>query len=218
MSEVRLSVGGKAYIIACADGQEEHVARLGALVDAKLTEFGPNRAPQEAQNMLFAALLIAEDLHQARNVATGHEQALDDLRLQLATAQRERNVAMGEHDQYQHRIAALETELANVQSAAQAASRESDDIRAEAQRLRSELLDAEQVEAELRAGLAGLVEERDALQLELDEARAMIAASPVPAALVPSRAMAPGLVPALERFAELLENCADKLESKLATA
>ena len=36
MSEVRLSVGGKAYVLACGDGQAEHVARLGALVDAKL--------------------------------------------------------------------------------------------------------------------------------------------------------------------------------------
>lgn len=217
MSEVRLSVGGKAYVLACADGQEEHVARLGALVDAKLNEFGPNRAPQEAQNLLFAALLIAEDLHQARNAAMGHEHALDDLRLQLATAQRERNVAMGQHDQHQNRITELEIELANVQSAAHAASRESDDIRAEVERLRSELLDAEQVEAELRAGLAGLVEERDALQIELDEAQAKLLSSPSPDPDAQSGVVDPELGPALERFAELLENCADKLESKLAT-
>ena len=218
MSEVRLSVGGKAYVLACADGQEEHVARLGALVDAKLNEFGPNRAPQEAQNLLFAALLIAEDLHQARNTAMGHEQVLDDVRLQLATAQRERNVAMGQHDQHVNRIAELETELANVQSAAQAASRESDDIRAQVQQLRSELMDAEQVEAELRAGLAGLVEERDALQLELDEAQAKLASVPAPSPDEQTGVVDPELGPALERFAELLENCADKLESKLATA
>ena len=218
MSEVRLSVGGKAYVLACADGQEDHVARLGALVDAKLNEFGPNRAPQEAQNLLFAALLIAEDLHQARNAAMGHEQALDDMQLQLATAQRERNVAMGQHDQHLGRIVELESELANVQSAAQASAREGDEIRSEVQQLRSELVDAEQVEAELRAGLAGLAEERDALQLELDETRTKLEAASVAARPSPTYGLDPELGPALERFAELLENCADKLESKLANA
>lgn len=217
MSEVRLSIGGKAYTIACADGQEDHVSRLGALVDAKLNEFGPNRAPQEAQNMLFAALLIAEDLHQARNGAMAHEQALDNLRLELATAQRERNLAMGQHDQMRNRISELESELSNVQSAAQAAARESDDIKAELARTRAELVDAEQVEAELRSGLAGLVEERDALQLELEDARASAAHAPAVVGAA-TAAIDPDLAPALERFAELLENCADKLEGKLTTA
>lgn len=218
MSEVRLSIGGKAYTIACADGQEDHVSRLGALVDAKLNEFGPNRAPQEAQNMLFAALLIAEDLHQARSATMTHEQQLDDMRLQLATAQRERNAAMVQHDQHLNRIVELESALATAQSAAQAAAREGDDLRAQLQQLRSEMMDAEQVETELRAGLAGLAEERDALQLELDEARALPSVTSAHGALGPSAALDPGLAPALERFAELLENCADKLESRLATA
>lgn len=217
MSEVRLSIGGKDYTIACADGQEDHVARLGALVDGKLAEFGANRAPQEAQNLLFAALLIAEDLHQARNAATGQEGELDTLRQDIATAQRERNTAMGQHDQHISRIAELERELSNTQSAAQSAARESDDIKAEQTRLRAELADFEQVEAELRAGLAGLAEERDALQMELDDARA----APPPAA--PSAqplatSVDPELAPALERFADLLENCADKLEDRLASA
>ena len=218
MSEVRLSIGGKAYTIACADGQEDHVARLGALVDAKLAEFGPNRAPQEAQNMLFAALLIAEDLHQARNGAMSQSAELDNMRHELDTARRERNLAMGQHDQHRARIVELENELSNVQSAAQAAAREGDDVRAQLARARSELIDAEQVEAELRAGLAGMAEERDALQLELDEVRAGTAANPPAAQSGLDGNIDPGLAPALERFAELLENCADKLEGRLATA
>ncbi|MFN4114604.1 MAG: cell division protein ZapA [Sphingomonadaceae bacterium] len=215
MSEVRLSIGGKPYTIACADGQEAHVASLGALVDAKLAEFGPNRAPQEAQNLLFAALLIAEDLHQARTAAAARDGEMEQLRSDVATAQRERNVAMGQHDQQRARISELEQELSNLQSAAQAASRESDDIKAELSRLRSELIDAEQVEAELRSGLAGTVEERDALQLELDDLRATAGRTPTLPLLAETD---PELAPALERFAELLENCADKLESKVANA
>ncbi len=214
MSEVRLSIGGKDYTIACADGQEDHVSRLGALVDAKLAEFGANRAPQEAQNLLFAALLIAEDLHQARNTATGLQGEMDGLRDDVATATRERNVAMGQHDQQAARITELERELTNTQSAAQAAGQESDEIKAELTRLRAEQADFEQVEAELRAGLAGLAEERDALQLELDDARAASSA-PADAAVT---AVDPELAPALERFASLLENCADKLENRAPNA
>ena len=214
MSEVRLSIGGKDYTIACADGQEDHVSRLGALVDAKLAEFGSNRAPQEAQNLLFAALLIAEDLHQARNTATGLQGEMDGLRDDVATATRERNVAMGQHDQQAARITELERELTNTQSAAQAAGQESDEIKAELTRLRAEQADFEQVEAELRAGLAGLAEERDALQLELDDARAA-SSTPADASVT---AVDPELAPALERFASLLENCADKLENRAPNA
>lgn len=217
MSEVRLSIGGKDYTIACADGQEDHVSRLGALVDAKLAEFGVNRAPQEAQNLLFAALLIAEDLHQSRNAATGLQGEMDSLREDVATALRERNVAMGQHDQQAARITELERELTNTQSAAQAAGQESDEIKAELSRLKSEQADFEQVEAELRAGLAGLAEERDALQLELDEARAASEAQADTAA-IGATAVDPELAPALERFASLLENCADKLENRATNA
>ena len=217
MSEVRLVIGGKAYTIACADGQEDHVGRLGALVDAKLTEFGPNRAPQESQNLLFAALLIAEDLHQARNGAMAHDQELDNLRLELAEAQRQRNAAINQSEQQVHRITLLEGELASLQSAVQSAAEDTSQIRQHLARLQGELQDAEQVEAELRAGLAGLAEERDALQLELDDARAGLRT----AGSTTHRGdgeLDPGLAPALERFAELLENCADKLESRLPTA
>jgi cell division protein ZapA len=130
---------------------------------------------------------------------------------------------MGQHDQHKARIAELEQELANLQSAAQAAARDSDGIKAELTRLRAELVDAEQVESELRAGLAGLVEERDALQMELDEALSREAAVPQahqhaidgPFASVAAAGADANLAPALERFAELLENCADKLEGKV---
>lgn len=218
MNEIRLQIGGKDYTIACAPGQEDHVSRLGALVDTKLAEFGPNRSPQEAQNLLFAALLIAEDLHQARNAATAQAGELDAARAEAAEAQRARNVAMGEHDQHLSRIAELERELTNTQSAAQSAARESDDIKAEITRLRGEVADLEQVETELRSGMAGLVEERDALQMELDEARD---SAPAPIAAAPAAhhgQVDPDLAPALERFAELLENCADKLERRRVSA
>lgn len=216
MSEASFSIGGKRYTVSCAEGEEAHVARLGAAVDAKLEELGGNLAPQEAQNLLFAALLIAEDLHQLRNSVTADQGEADRLREELVTARRERDTAAGRHDELKSTIADREAELESLQSSLQSLSREGDDIRSELAQLRSDLETADQVEAELRAGLAGLAEERDALQDELDESRS---AQPAPiageAAVGRSAASAdPELAPALERFAELLEMCADKLEGK----
>ena len=61
MSTVALRIGGKNYTVACADGEEAHLAKLGAMVDAKLRQMEGNLAPQEAQNLLFAALLLADE-------------------------------------------------------------------------------------------------------------------------------------------------------------
>lgn len=64
MSEVTLRIGGRPYKVACADGEEAQLARLGSMVDAKFKQLSGNRAPTEAQNLLFAALLLADELHE----------------------------------------------------------------------------------------------------------------------------------------------------------
>lgn len=66
MSEVTLQVGGRPYTISCADGEEDHVQRLAAIVDAKLAAMGGNRAPGDAKNLLFAALILADEVEEAR--------------------------------------------------------------------------------------------------------------------------------------------------------
>ena len=66
MSQVTLSVGGRSYKIACADGEEAHITQLANIIDGKLQQMGPNRAPSDAQNLLFAALLLADELHEKR--------------------------------------------------------------------------------------------------------------------------------------------------------
>lgn len=66
MSDVKLSVGGRNYTVACADGQEEHVQRLAAVVDGKLGSMGTNLSSNDAKNLLFAALLLADELDEAR--------------------------------------------------------------------------------------------------------------------------------------------------------
>ncbi len=66
MSTVTLSIGPKSYQIACADGQEAHIRALGAMIAEKYAQLGSARAPLEAQNLLFAALFLADELAEAK--------------------------------------------------------------------------------------------------------------------------------------------------------
>jgi len=66
MSTVTLNIGPKTYTIACADGEEAHIEALGAMIAEKYGLLGASRAPLEAQNLLFAALFLADELADAR--------------------------------------------------------------------------------------------------------------------------------------------------------
>jgi cell division protein ZapA len=66
MSTVTLSIGPKSYTVACADGQEAHIKALGAVIAEKYAQLGQARAPLEAQNLVFAALFLADELAEAR--------------------------------------------------------------------------------------------------------------------------------------------------------
>lgn len=63
MSNVTLDIAGRSYTIACAAGEEAHVASLGAGIDARLASM-PNLGTQsEPRTLLYAALLLADELH-----------------------------------------------------------------------------------------------------------------------------------------------------------
>ena len=62
MSNVTLQVGGRGYIVACAEGEEDHVQYLGQMIDAKVRELGA-AGHNEVRLLLFAALLLADELH-----------------------------------------------------------------------------------------------------------------------------------------------------------
>lgn len=62
MAEVTLTIGGYNYQVACRDGEEAHLQRLGELVDAKA---GEARAAvgnaSEVRQLLLSALLFADE-------------------------------------------------------------------------------------------------------------------------------------------------------------
>jgi cell division protein ZapA len=109
MSEVTLLIGGKHYSLACAPGEEERVKRLGAQIDRKLAQLGGNIAASPAQNLVFAALLLADELDEARNGAGGSapdpmpdpalkesQQTVEQLKLELEALRTEHDEAVRE--------------------------------------------------------------------------------------------------------------------------
>ncbi|MGY6551715.1 MAG: cell division protein ZapA [Erythrobacter sp.] len=111
MSTVTLTIGPKSYPIACADGEEAHIEALGAIIAGHYAKLGNARAPLEAQNMLFAALFMADEVAEARQqlaaAAPDRAAALEAEIAQLRAAERSA----------QTEIARLKAELGKAQAA-----------------------------------------------------------------------------------------------------
>lgn len=67
MSNVTLTIAGRNYRVACAAGEEAHLAGLGSMIDSKLSAMEGTVGQTEARTLLFAALLLADELHEARS-------------------------------------------------------------------------------------------------------------------------------------------------------
>lgn len=108
MADVTLDIGGHRYTLSCADGEEEDLIRLSSIVDeqiksARLMAGGLS----EARQLLFASILLAEQLDMARKsvpaagakeiASTPTDQALADAtrRIDALTARVERLIGGG---------------------------------------------------------------------------------------------------------------------------
>jgi len=65
-SAVQLELAGRSYAVACAPGEEARVAALGALIGEKLAGLPADVAASESRSLLFAALLLADELAEWR--------------------------------------------------------------------------------------------------------------------------------------------------------
>lgn len=66
MSNVNLNIGGRSFTVACASGEEDHVTGLGKMIDGKLSAMGDMSGQNESRMLLFAALLLADEVHEAQ--------------------------------------------------------------------------------------------------------------------------------------------------------
>lgn len=68
MVQVTLSINGHSYAVACDDGQEERIRKLGEYLDSKVGTFARSLGPVgEARLLLLGALVIADELAEAND-------------------------------------------------------------------------------------------------------------------------------------------------------
>ncbi len=67
MSQVNVSINGRRYPIACDDGQEAHLARLGAYVDKRVGELTAALGSpiSDSHLLVMVSLLVADELSDA---------------------------------------------------------------------------------------------------------------------------------------------------------
>ena len=75
MSNVTLDIAGRKFTVACAEGEEAHIAMLGRTIDAKLADMPHISSQSEARALLFAALLLADENHEMKNGGAASAQA-----------------------------------------------------------------------------------------------------------------------------------------------
>jgi len=71
MPDVKLSIAGRDYFVACNAGEEQRLLELGAMVDATAQQVaGGARGLTETRILLFSALLLADKLHDSGDTVT----------------------------------------------------------------------------------------------------------------------------------------------------
>lgn len=79
MGQVAITINGRNYDIACDDGQEEHLARLGLYLDQKVVDLVSNVGQVgDARLMVMASLLIADELAEAYDELAETKEAHQD--------------------------------------------------------------------------------------------------------------------------------------------
>jgi cell division protein ZapA len=93
MPLVNVMVNSRAYTIACDEGEEDHLKALAAEVDTKVQELLASVGQVGDQRLvLMSALLLADELHAARN-------QLETARNELAAERAAREEASGRMEQ-----------------------------------------------------------------------------------------------------------------------
>jgi cell division protein ZapA len=72
MPNVDVEIGNRRYSIACRAGEEEHLRAVAAIVDRKAQDaVGALGTLGEARQLLFASLLLADEVQEQRSGGSG---------------------------------------------------------------------------------------------------------------------------------------------------
>jgi cell division protein ZapA len=91
MPSIDIEVAGRRYNVACRAGEEDQLRELAAVVDARARDAATALGQlSEGRQLLFAALLLADDLQDARNRGDGEAPPADPRVAQALEALAER--------------------------------------------------------------------------------------------------------------------------------
>lgn len=101
MAEVNISIAGRAYALHCRDGEEPRLHQLSRMIAERVDKVkASSPGLTEVRQLLFAALLLADDLSDAQleatRVARSAPQADDTAAAQALETLAERLEAIGE--------------------------------------------------------------------------------------------------------------------------
>lgn len=81
MAHVSVTIAGRVYRMACADGEEPHLEALAAQVDAKIAELREGFGEIGDQRLtVMAAVTFADELHEARRRLSAQDKEIAALR------------------------------------------------------------------------------------------------------------------------------------------
>jgi cell division protein ZapA len=76
MPQVSIQIANRTYELACGDGEQERVQQLAAYVDEKVNDLRRQLpGTPEVKLLVFAALMLADESHEARGIAKAAESA-----------------------------------------------------------------------------------------------------------------------------------------------
>ena len=67
MSNITLDIAGRKFTVACGPGEEPHIEMLGRIIDSKIEGMPGLASQSEARCLLYAALLLADEVHELRS-------------------------------------------------------------------------------------------------------------------------------------------------------
>ena len=173
MPEVAIKIGPKTYQVRCGEGEQERIAALGAMIAEKYAQLGTGRAPTESQNLLFAALFLADDLSEARNEADRAyrkaKAARDELETTQSKVQQEQSRSGGKKAELRAEIETLRKSEERAREEIQSLKAQMTSLR-EANELQHDLFGAPVDENSVASALERLAEKAEAAANAMEEA------------------------------------------------
>jgi len=120
MPQVVVTINTRSYAVACGDGEEEHLLRLAAQVDERVSGLARDVGQVgDARLLLMASLLMADDLEQAEAKAREAEAEVMGARQARADSEEKAQQIEAKSAAYVERLAQrVEAMAARLQPAA----------------------------------------------------------------------------------------------------